>query len=397
MTVCLYQSDPSCREFESRVSEVRGEWVVLDRTAFYPGGGGQEPDRGTLTGAAVTEVKKDNGNVLHRVPGHRFSVGDTVKGEIDWARRYDLMRGHTGEHLLFSCLSRISPELKLVKIAITPEKKSVIVSGELDWDMVSRAEGEATEAIARELPITERVVGRDDPYLVEARVKLERIHGDSVRIIEIGDIDRAACSGVHVSNTRELGMLLVTGLTSARPVGDLEIEFETGEKAKARASELAIMSLRAAEMMGASPNDLLGALGNMIRERERAAAALRRYGARALDELVPSDINGVKLYSGIFESMDKKTVSDAATRLVKERAACVLGTVGDRFMLLVACNPSLRVNCVDVLNRALEKVGGRGGGKPSFATGGAPSSEGAEEAVVAAIVAMTDTLTRPDI
>ena len=112
MTVCLYQSDPSCREFESRVSEIRGEWVVLDRTAFYPGGGGQEPDRGTLSGAAVTEVKKDNGNVLHRVPGHSFSVGDTVKGEIDWARRYDLMRGHTAEHLLFSCLSRVSPELE---------------------------------------------------------------------------------------------------------------------------------------------------------------------------------------------------------------------------------------------------------------------------------------------
>ncbi len=397
MTECLYQSDPYCHEFESRVTEVRGDWIVLDRTAFYPGGGGQDPDRGALSGAAVVEVRKDNDSVLHKVPGHHFSVGDKVRGEIDWVRRYDLMRGHTGEHLLFSCLSRVSPELKLVKIAITPEKKSVIVSGGLGWEMVSRAEREAMEAIARELPITERTVDRDDPCLTEARVKLERIHGDSIRVVDIGDIDRAACSGVHVGNTRELGMLLVTGLTSARPVGDLEIEFEVGDRAKARASELAVMSLRAAEMLGSSPNDMLGALGNMMREKERAMTALRRYGSRALEGLVPSEINGVKLYSGIFENMDKKTVSDAATHFIKDRAACVLGTVGERFMLIVACNPSIKIDCVEVLNKALEKIGGRGGGKPAYATGGAPGADGAEEAMVAAIAAITDRLMRSDI
>jgi alanyl-tRNA synthetase len=397
MTVCLYHSDPTCRQFKSQVAEVRGDWVVLERTAFYPGGGGQDPDRGTLSGAAVVEVKKDNGNVLHKVPGHRFTVGETVRGEVDWTRRYDLMKGHTGEHLLFSCLLRVSPELKLVKIAITPEKKSVVVSGELDWDMVSKAEEEVMQAIARELPVTERTVGRDDPYLTEARVKLERIHGDSVRVVEIGDIDRAACSGVHVGNTRELGMVLVTGLTSARPVGDLEVEFEVGDRAKARASELALLSLRAAEQLGASPDNMLGALGNIIKEKEKAAAALRKYGAKALEDLVPSDIAGTKLYSGIFENMDKKTISDAASRFVKERAACVLGTVGERFMLIVACNPSIKIDCVKVLNTALAKAGGRGGGKPSFATGGAPGSEGSEEVMVAAIAALTDLLTSSDI
>jgi alanyl-tRNA synthetase len=397
MTTCLYYSDPYCREFDARIVEVRGEWIVLDRTAFYPGGGGQEPDCGMLSGTAVTEVKRDNGIILHKVPGHRFSAGEEVHGAIDWSRRFDLMMGHTGEHLLFSCLHNVSPELTLVKIAITPEKKSVIVSGELDWDMVAQAEREAMKAIASELPVTERTVRRDDPYLTEARVKMERIHGDSVRVVEIGDLDRAACSGVHVSNTRELGMVLVTGLTSARPVGDLEVEFEVGDRAKARASELAIMSLRAAEALGSTPNDLLGALGNMIKERDRSAAALRRYGTKALEGLVPSDIGGVKLYSGIFENMDKKTVADAATRFIKDRAACVLGTVGERFMLVVACNPSLKVDCVAVLNQALAKIGGRGGGKPNFATGGAPTGERAEEAMVAAIAAITDALMTSDI
>ena len=80
MTEFLYLSDPECRVFESRVTEVRGDWVVLERTAFYPGGGGQEADRGILSGLAVAEVRRDNGNVLHKVPGHRFSVGGRSVG-----------------------------------------------------------------------------------------------------------------------------------------------------------------------------------------------------------------------------------------------------------------------------------------------------------------------------
>ena len=301
MTAFLYQSDTGCRVFESRVAEVRGDWIVLERTAFYPGGGGQEADRGELSGLAVVEVRRDNGNILHKVPGHHFLPGETVRGEIDWARRYDLMMGHTGEHLLFSCLQSISPEISVVKISITHEKKSVIINGPLDWSMVGLAEKRAMDAIVSRLAVSERTVSRDDPCLEEARVKMDRIHGDTVRIVEIGDLDRAACSGLHVRNTSELGMLLVTGLTSARPTGDLEVEFEVGDRAKARAAGLAIISLRAAEALGSSPNDLLGALENVMRERERAVSALRKYGLKALENLVPSQINGVRLYSGIFE------------------------------------------------------------------------------------------------
>ena len=397
MTEFLYLSDPECRVFESRVTEVRGDWVVLERTAFYPGGGGQEADRGILSGLAVAEVRRDNGNVLHKVPGHRFSVGGTVRGEIDWTRRRDLMMGHTGEHLLFSCLQSVSPEITVVKISITPEKKSVIINGELDWRMIGLAEERAMEAICSRLAVSERTVTRDDPCLEGARAKMERIHGDAVRIVEIGELDRAACSGLHVRNTGELGMLLVTGLTSARPAGDLEVEFEVGDRAKARAAELAIISLHAAEVLGSSPNNLLGALENAVRERERAVSALRKYGLKALENLVPSSISGVRLYSGIFESMDKRTITDAASRFIKEHAACVLGTVGERFMLVVAFNPSIKIDCVGILNKALEQVGGRGGGKANFATGGSPAADGAEEAMVAAIASMTDSLMSSDI
>jgi alanyl-tRNA synthetase len=392
MTRRLFHSDPYGREFEAVVTEVRGDWIALDQTAFYPGGGGQEPDRGVLAGSPVVEVKQDKEAVLHKVPDHGLKVGDRTHGTVDWERRYDLMRGHSGEHLLFSCLSNVYPGLELVKIAITPEKKSVMVKGALDWELVARAEAMAREAIDADLPICEKRVSRDDPILQDARVKLDRIHGDEVRIVEIGAIDKAACAGIHVRSTKELELVLVTKFTSARPAGDHEVEFEVGPQAKQRAMELSMTALRAAEALGARPQDLLSALENLSRERERQEVALKRYGAKALADLVPSEIAGIRLYSGIFESMDKKTLTDAANEFVQEGAACILGSMGDRFMLIVACPPSVKADCVAVLNEALEKIGGRGGGKPSFASGGAPNADRAEEAMVAAIVALRKAL-----
>jgi len=226
MAPLLYHSDPYLTDFQAEVVSTDGEWVALDRTAFYPGGGGQEHDRGMLDDLTVTEVKRSKDEVLHRVPGHAYAKGDIVHGKVDWSRRYELMRGHSGEHLLFSRLQLLCPEMELVKIAIGPEKKSFMVRGELNWSMVAEAQRAAAEAISRDLPVTACEVNKDDPTLADARIKIERIHGEEVRVVSIGDIDKAACAGVHVARTGELGMVLVTKFTSARPAADFEVEFE---------------------------------------------------------------------------------------------------------------------------------------------------------------------------
>lgn len=328
-------------------------------------------DTGTLSGKQVMEVRKEGDQILHRVPGHGCMPGDGIEGSIDWPRRYDLMKGHTGEHLLFSQLSRQCPDLHLVKISITPEKKSVMVNGPLDWDMVAMAREKVEEAIESCLAVTERTVGKDDPLLAESRVKMERIHGEDVRVVEIGDVDRAACAGVHVHDTGEIGMLLVTSLTSARPTADLEVEFEVGEKAKRRALDLSFIALEAAEALGSRPHDLPSAIRNMLKAGELRETALRKYEVQALERLEPQVVGDVRIFSGFFEGMDKRLLIDAANRIIKERAACVLGSRGDKVMLIVACHPDLDVDCVSILNKALADVGGRGGGKRHFSTGGA--------------------------
>jgi alanyl-tRNA synthetase len=385
MTRLLYETDPYLTKFDAIIVKAQGEWIVLDRSAFFPGGGGQDHDTGWIGGFEVISVKSQGGEVLHQVPGNNFALGDKVDCEIDWERRHDLMRGHSGEHLLFSILVRLCPEIELVKIAIMPGKKSLVVKGKLDWPMMAQAQRLANEAIAAQLPITEAWVSKDSDAIKEIRIKVDRIHGDKVRIVNIGEIDKAACAGVHIQNTRELKMILVTKLNTARPIGDFEIEFETGRRAMETALWLSSIGLQAAELIKAQPEELINALCNIKSELQIAKDAVREYGKQALARLEPEKISGVRLFSGIFEGLDKRTLVDAANDLVKgDRTVAIMATVDERLTLVVAISKDLELDSRELLGDGLRAVDGKGGGGKNFASGGAMDPTRAKDALAAA-------------
>jgi alanyl-tRNA synthetase len=372
MTVRLFEKEPYCSEFEATVERAEGDWVVLDQTCFYPGGGGQDPDLGTIEAIEVVEVRSDKGSIRHRVPGHRFQEGQSVKGIIDWPRRYDLMKGHSGEHLLFGSIQQKVEDLELVKIAITPDKKMVMVRGNIDWTIISECQRTVNGVIGEGMESEDIVVGRESPLLEKARVKIDRIHGDSIRIVKFGDFDVAACAGVHVKNTKEIGMLLVTKFTSAKPAGDFEIEFEVGEKAMGKALELSVLALQSSFIMGATPGTLLGSLTNQKEELTKTRESLRAYAKDSLSRIQPVTIGEMKVYSGVFEGIDRKVLMDAANSIAeKSSSMCAFAIDEDKLTLIVSANPDLGIDCTTVLNDVLKQVSGRGGGSPTFATGGA--------------------------
>lgn len=371
MTVKLYEADPYLSEFTATVTKVEGDWVVLDRTAFYPGGGGQERDRGTLDGCEVTGVKgKDE--ISHQVPGHRLTEGSQVKGVLDWANRYGLMRAHTGEHLLFSALSRRT-EMELVKISLSKEKKVLIVKGHLDWDTVRDAVHEVNGIIAMGAEVTSQHVDRESMGEGGPRVKLDRISDRMVRVVSIGDYDSAACAGVHLKDAKEVGMLLVSKFTSAKPAGDWEIEFLVGPEAVSAAVDHSVRALMLAERMGALPQDSLTAYDNRDRELSRAREALKAYGKMALSSLRPEQLGDRKLFSGSFIGLDRKMVMERANELVADGGSvAALVCQDEKTFLVIACSADVDLDCVSLLNSVLSQHGGRGGGKPHFASGGAP-------------------------
>ena len=377
MTLRLYEDDPYLSEFTARVQKIDGDRIFLDRTAFYPGGGGQERDRGTIEGLEVTELK-GKGEIAHLIPGHLFEIGQEVTGRIDWENRLSLMRAHTGEHLLFSALSH-NTELELVKISLTSEKKVLIVKGYVTWEIILEATREVNTIIAEGAPVICRLMNKEELTEGGPRVKLERIHDQKVRVVFIGKHDQAACAGVHLKDANEIGMLMVDKLTSAKPAGDWEIEFLVGPTAVSAALVHSVRALMLAERMGALPQDSLTAFDNREREMVKCRESLKHYAREALSKLEPSEVGGMKVFSGVFTGLDRKLLMEKASEIVSGNNSFVtLVSQDDKTFLVLACSSDVRLDCVSLLNKVLGAHGGRGGGRSGFASGGTNDQVDAE-------------------
>lgn len=368
MTDELFKDDAYVSEFEAEITSVDGDYVTLGGTAFYPGGGGQVCDTGIIGGVKVVEVKEADGEIVHKVPGHRFSVGDRIWCSVDWDRRYDLMKGHTAEHLLFNSLHRQDPELNIVKIFISPESKYVIVDRDIGWDKISVAVRFANKVILENHSVRRSVMSKDDPDISKIRVKLDRIEEDEISVVEIEDVDLAACCGIHVMETEEIGAIFVSKKTSAGRDG-VEIHFEIGEKAVDESMSLATSCLSIIDGLGSKPSDIERTISNMKHELESCKRMLKESTISIIRTLKPVNVGGVDVYAGIFHTSDRSVLTDAAERYKEDGAVAAFIGVGDNLTVLLASGDK-RVDCKKLISETLSEFGGRGGGKPDFAQGG---------------------------
>lgn len=365
----VFRHDGYMSEFEAGIVSVEGEEVALDCTAFYPGGGGQVCDTGTMNGLPVTEVYYKGREIVHRVPGNDFRPGMRVWCSLDWDRRFDLMMSHTGEHLLFCSLKRQDSELAVTKIFISPEDKYVVLNRDVGWDKIGAALEFANKAIRDNLPVRKAVMSRDDPDLEKVRIKLDRIAEDEeITVVSIGDIDLSACSGVHVMETGELEMIFVDRKVSAGREG-VAVHFKVGKAAQDSAMALANICLRVIDEAGSKPEDVVKTVSNMKHDLALAAESRRAAARQRIKEMVPEDIGGMKVYCGLFADADRKTLTEAAETFKSAGGVAAFVSVSDTASVVLASGDP-RADCRKILSAVLEAFGGRGGGKPDFAQGG---------------------------
>jgi len=196
MTKRLYHEDPYAREFTAKVVEVKPEGVVLDQTCFYAESGGQLGDTGKLNGAQVTDTKfigeEKDSNILHYCDPSSFSVGQEVKGEIDWDRRYSMMRIHSALHLLYYITKEIiGPETESVSSGVAPGKGRMDFScdGKLDAEMKDKVHARFKEIVSEGRDVKSWDDGEKDGY----------------RFCEISGYEKMPCGGTHVKNLSEIG------------------------------------------------------------------------------------------------------------------------------------------------------------------------------------------------
>ncbi len=390
MTDELFRDDAYVSEFEAEVTAVDGEYVTLGGTAFYPGGGGQVCDTGIVGGVKVTEVREKDGEIVHRMPGHDLKVGDRIWCSVDWDRRYDLMKGHTAEHLLFNSLSRQDPELNIVKIFISPESKYVIVDRDISWEKISDAVRFANKVISENHAVRRSMMSRDDPDISKIRVKLDRIEEDEISVVEIEDVDIAACCGIHVMETGEIGALLVSKKTSAGKEG-VEIHFEIGDSAVDNAMMLASSCLSVIDDLGSKPSDIVRTVSNMKHEIALYKKMLKESVSSSLKNLSPVKIEDVNVYSGVFPTSDRSVLTEAAESFKAKGSVSVLIGSGENLTVIVASG-NAKIDCKSVLSETLPKFGGRGGGKKDFAQGGVTDTSVADELLKALLSSVESSL-----
>jgi misacylated tRNA(Ala) deacylase len=218
MTERLYQQDSYLRSFTSRVAAVQDGGVTLERTAFFPAGGGVLGDEGTLStpdGALlrVVETVEADGEVLHRLDGPPPAVGTEVTGTLDWARRYLLMRYHTATHVLCGVMFN-DYQVRVTGNQLTPEKGRVDFSFEA-FDRAVLEEGfrKANAMVAQDLPVSISWLPAEQARQRPELFKLEtgfRHNLETLRLVEIQGFDVQADGGCHVAHLQEIGTLVLT-------------------------------------------------------------------------------------------------------------------------------------------------------------------------------------------
>lgn len=218
MTDALYLADSTVREFTATVERVDGDSVVLDRTHFYPTGGGQPHDTGVLrfddTETRVVDVS-GRGDIEHRLDGPLPEPGQTVTGVLDWDRRYGHMRHHTAQHLLSAVLlEEFDAETTGNQVYADRARIDAAYPKFEDRDR-RHVENRVNEYIAADLPVVTYILDREtaERELDPERTRLDMLPSSvtEVRIVEIDDVDRTACAGTHVKRTGELGEFVITG------------------------------------------------------------------------------------------------------------------------------------------------------------------------------------------
>ncbi|WP_318569158.1 alanyl-tRNA editing protein [Salinigranum marinum] len=378
-------AEPEVRTFEAEVTAVEGSTVELDRSWFYPEGGGQPADRGTVAGHPVVDVQKRDGAVEHTLSpagddALDLAPGETVACVVDDAFRTYCMRAHTASHVLYGAGRRLLDDLGYGGFGITDEKVRVDFATSTDIDDATLVELERlvnrtvwdSRPVSWEQLSTEEAHSREDVAFNTKTEEGVMAGSDTVRIVTVDGWDVAACGGTHVSNTEEIGPVEV--LDRSNPgEGLTRVEFAVGEPGIGRRATVHRAALDAASELGVAVTDLPETVVSLRDENERLSAQLSELRGEVLDGRVRSfervDHDGATWRIGTVSGFDANEAGEAAKRVAGD-GNDVVATVGDGERPFVVVASSGAVHAGDVVDAVTEAFGGGGGGGPPFAQGG---------------------------
>jgi alanyl-tRNA synthetase len=374
-TVHLFEADSHAREFEAVVVETtalpEGQGVVLDRTLFYPEGGGQPSDRGALNGHAVTDVTEREGAVVHFVEGASFHPGEAVKGVLDWDRRFDHMQQHSGQHLLSQAFVRVlNADTFSFHLGSGGDSTIDIACGELSDTDAARVEAEANLIVFEDRSVSAvlRSVGDLDGVPLRKKPDLE----GEVRLVEIKGDDWSLCCGTHVRRTGEIGLVKI--LRWEKYKSGTRVHFACGGRALREFQAKSGLLRAASRVMTAAEAEVPSVLEKWRDERKasekRIQALLDMVLEAEADRLMrdAAKVGRLRFVSASFTDRDVQEVQALGRKLVQNPSVVsALAVVRDKATLFFGRSADLELDVRVLLKAASEVLIGKGGGNAVWA------------------------------
>lgn len=360
MTVKLYDADSHLSTFTALVQECHKSGaffqVVLDRTAFFPEGGGQYADRGTLNGVKVVDVQINDSGVITHTVTEELPAGTQVTGQLDWPLRFRRMQSHSGEHIVSGMASRLFG-LSNIGFHLGDDDVTCDYNGVLTKEQIRLLEQTVNEAVFADLPVTAYYPPVEELENLVYRSKLDLT--ENVRLVNIEGVDLCACCAPHVSHTGEIGLVKIIGFEKSH--GGTRLHLRCGWDALADYQEKQEGVLQVMDLTSSRQFEIGTAVEHVLAEKDNLSHALslanRKIAEARLEAVPPTDGN----YVLCLDAADTDTLRALALGGKDKISGLFVALTPDKngYRYMIASNGPVAERA-KAINQALQ---GRGGGR----------------------------------
>jgi len=403
-TKLLYYQDESIHHFHAKVLKVvEGKYIVLDQTAFYPRGGGQEPDTGEIEGVKVVEVTKQADVVVHKIEGGGGRIPaeeQTVHGTVNGKRRDLITKHHTATHVLNSASRNALGSWVWQNSAFKEEtygRLDITHHSTLTREEVKKIERMANWVIRENHPVIIKTYDRGD---AEQQFSFRIYQGgivptSNVRIVNINGWDIEACGGTHVKSTGEIGLVKIVKSERIQD-GVVRLEFVAGEAAVSYMQQLDSQLASIAQALGSSREKVIESFDKAMQDAEATKKKLRAMLrvvsvpiAKSISEQAKKLDSGIHLYTTYDEELDDDyhiAIGEKAIELDNNLVYLALVSKGQGIRVIVFAGEAAckKVKASAIAKQVSSKLGGSGGGDNRFGQGGGKSKDRIREALLLA-------------
>ncbi len=378
----LFYEDQYIKEFTAKVTDIRekdGDYhVVLDRTAFFPGGGGQFCDLGKIEDSKVTHVYEEQG-VIYHVINKKLLKTQYLKCSIDWKRRQDGMHQHLGQQVLSACFFKLF-NANTLSFHLGDDISTVDIKGNLEEEKIRTVEKYANEIVGESIKVQSFVPQEAELKDLNLRRDLPKTKAE-IRVVKIGDLDISPCCGVHPSSTQELRMIKIKRWEKHKDA--TRIEFLSGSRAIEDALKRDEVLTQICRYLSSNEVQALKCIKNLdhqlkatLDENKRISDEIASYDIKAMIENAEK-IGKYLVIKNIYDKQSVKYVSKLATNLALQEDTIVLMAVTDeeKVNLIFAAAKNIKgISMKDLLKDTLLLIEGVGGGSDFLAQGAGKSN-----------------------